>query len=313
LIGNAKTFGLEAGLGLSGNQFGNLSTLFYPTYVVFEIPWVMAVKRWGANAVLAVITVGWSIITLGSGFIHTYEQGIAMRLLLGAFESGLFPCLTFVISTIYSREQQAKRVAVLYGAIALSGAFGGLIAYGIQLMGERAGLAAWRWLFIIEGAVSLVLGIALWATLPRDSTRAWFLNPDEKELMLRRSQRDAAYKGDDKFSYKYIIQAFRDPIIYIAAVGLFCSSFPLFGFGTFLPTIIMGLGYNSLQANYLSTPVYIFACIILIFVAWPSDRLKRRGIVAMVVPISVLTGYAIAIGTTNSGAGLFAMFLIAAG
>ncbi|KAH7120599.1 major facilitator superfamily domain-containing protein [Dactylonectria macrodidyma] len=312
-IGNARVFGFEEGIGLVGTQFNNLSTLFYPTYVVFEIPWVMGVKKFGANTILAVAMVGWSVVTLGTGFIHNYHQGIAMRLLLGVFESALFPCLAFIISTVYSREQQAKRIAVLYGAIALSGAFGGLIAYGIQLMGERAGLAAWRWLFIIEGCISIVIGLALWMTLPFSSEKAWFLNAEESNIMRLRIQRDVAYKGEEKFSWKYVRMAFTEPIIYIAAVGLFCSSIPLFGFSTFLPTIMVGLGYTSLQANYLSIPVYVFACLVLCSIAWLSDKLNKRAVIAMMVPIPVLIGYAIVIGTASHGAGLFAMFLIAAG
>ncbi|KAL6401151.1 high-affinity nicotinic acid transporter [Ilyonectria robusta] len=312
-IGNARVFGFEEGIGLVGTQFNNLSTLFYPTYVVFEIPWVMAVKKWGANTILAVAMVGWSVITLGTGFIKNYHQAIAMRLLLGIFESALFPCLAFIISTVYSREQQAKRIAVLYGAIALSGAFGGLIAYGIQLMGERAGLAAWRWLFIIEGCISIVIGLALWVTLPFSSEKAWFLNAEESAVMSLRIQRDAAYKGEGEFSWKYVRMAFTEPIIYVAALGLFCSSIPLFGFATFLPTIMVGLGYTSLQANYLSIPVYVFACLVLCFIAWISDKLNKRGLIVMMVPIPVLIGYAIVIGTAQHGVGLFAMFLIAAG
>ncbi|TPX11791.1 uncharacterized protein E0L32_007528 [Thyridium curvatum] len=312
-IGNARVFGFEEGLKLVGTQFNDLSTLFYPTYVLFEIPWVMAVKRWGANAVLAVAMIGWSVITIGTGFIHTYQQGIAVRLLLGMFESGLFPCLAFLISTVYSRAQQAKRIAVLYGAIALSGAFGGLIAYGIQTMGEKAGLAAWRWLFIIEGCISIVVGLALWVTLPFDSERAWFLNAEERNVMSLRIKRDAAYKGDQKFEWKYAKMAFTEPIIYIAAIGMFCSSIPLFGFTTFLPTLIVGFGYSSLQANYLSIPVYVFATLFLCLIAWLSDKLNKRGIIAMIVPIPVLIGYAIAVGTGNHGADLFAMFLVAAG
>jgi hypothetical protein len=71
--------------------------------------------------------------------------------------------------------------------------------------------------------------------------------------------------------------------------------------------------YNSLQANYLSIPVYIFACLVLAFVAWMSDKLKKRAVVVMLVPIPVLIGYAIVIGSDSHGAGLFAMFLVAAG
>jgi MFS family permease len=181
-------------------------------------------------------------VTIGTGFIQNYRQAIAVRLLLGMFEAGLFPSLTFVISTIYAREKQAKRVAVLYGTSALSDAFGELIAYGIQLMGDRRGLAAWRWLFIIEGVISVVICGGAWFSLSKNSETAWFLTEEEKALMRARKLRDVVYKGTDEFSWYYAKMAFKDPFIYIAAVCLFCSSISLFGFGTFLPTIIKGLG-----------------------------------------------------------------------
>ncbi|RDW75399.1 hypothetical protein BP6252_06541 [Coleophoma cylindrospora] len=312
-IGNAVTFGFEEGIGLVGTEFNNLATLFYPLYVVCEIPWVMAVKRYGANSILMVAMIGWSAVSLGTGFVKNYHQAIAMRVLLGMFEAALFPSLTFIVSTAYRREQQGQRIAILYGSTAVSGAFGGLLAYAIQLMGSRKGLAPWRWLFIIEGCISVVVGGALWFTLPRHAQKAWFLTSKEKSLLNARTQRDAASNEEQKFEWKYLRMAVSDPLLWTASIGLFCSSIPFFGFGTFLPTIIQGLGYNSLQANYLCIPVYIFACLTLWFFAWLSDRLKKRALIVMVVTIPVLIGYAIPIATPNNGAGLFAMFLVAAG
>jgi MFS family permease len=88
----------------------------------------MAVKRFGANHVLGIAMIAWSIITLATGFIQNYSQAIAVRVLLGAFEAGLVPSVVFIISTIWERERQSKRVAIIYGCNCLSGAFGGLIA-----------------------------------------------------------------------------------------------------------------------------------------------------------------------------------------
>lgn len=241
-IGNARIFGFEEDLKLKGNEFGNLSSFFYVTYVIFEIPWVLALKRWGANVIIGIEIVLWSCITIGSAFAKNYHHATAGRLCLGFAEAGIFPALTFVISTIYPRESQGKRVAVLYSATAISGAFGGLIAYGIQKMGNRAGIEAWRWLFIIEGIISLGFGLLCWVSLPKSADNAWFLTTDEKQLMKDRRIRDVAYTGEDKFSWSYARMAFTDPMIWAAAFSLFCAGIPLFGYGIFLPTIIRSLG-----------------------------------------------------------------------
>jgi len=312
-LGNAKVFGFEEGLGLEGNQFNIISTCFYPAYVVLETPWTMAVKRYGAKHVLGVAMVSWSIITLCTGFIHNYSQAIALRVLLGAFEAGLVPCVVFIISTIWAREDQAKRNAIIYGCNCLSGAFGGLIAYAIESMGTRLGLEAWRWLFIIEGAVSIGLCAVCWLMLPNTAEDAWFLSTEEKEMMKARKLRDIAHRGDDKDAMKYTKMALTDINVYLAAITLFCCSIPLFGFGTFLPSIIKGLGYTSLQANYLTIPVYVLATITLATATFTSDWLKKRTPVLLVMLVPVIVGYIIVCSTANHAAGYFAMFLCGSG
>ncbi|KAI4756595.1 high-affinity nicotinic acid transporter [Aureobasidium sp. EXF-3400] len=312
-LGNAKVFGFEKGIGLVGNQFNTISTLFYPFYVLFEIPWTMAVKRFGANHVLGIAMIAWSVITLATGFIQNYTQAIAVRVLLGAFEAGLVPSVVFIISTIWERERQSKRVAIIYGCNCLSGAFGGLIAYGIESMGTRHGLESFRWLFIVEGAISIVLCGICWALLPKDAETAWFLNAEEKAIMVARKQRNLVTRGTEEFSWSHVRVAFTDPIIYIASASFFSASIALFGFGTFLPTIIKGLGYTSLQANYLTIPVYIFATLTLITATFTSDRLKKRAAVLAILPVAPIIGYIIACGTASHAAGYFAMFLCGGG
>jgi hypothetical protein len=71
--------------------------------------------------------------------------------------------------------------------------------------------------------------------------------------------------------------------------------------------------FESLQVNYLTIPVYIMACIILLVATSVSDRMKKRAAVAIFPPMVVIVGYAIAIGTSNGGAGYFAMFLCSGG
>ncbi|KAM0538222.1 hypothetical protein ACHAO7_012257, partial [Fusarium culmorum] len=127
-IGNARVFGFEEDTGMHGTQFNDVSMYFYISYVIFETPWVLAVKKFGPGRVLAIAIVSWSAITMGTGFVNSYGEVVALRVLLGFFEAGLFPSLMFVVSQIYPPASQGKRMAVLYVSIALSGALGGLIA-----------------------------------------------------------------------------------------------------------------------------------------------------------------------------------------
>lgn len=69
------------------------------------------------------------------------------------------------------------------------------------------------------------------------------MNAEQRDTMVPRKQRDAVYRGEDKFEKKWIKYAFSDPLMWLAGGGFFFSSVAITGFNVFLPTIIKGLGY----------------------------------------------------------------------
>lgn len=163
-------------------------------------------------------------------------------MILNAAEAGLAQGFAYLFSTIYPRELAGKRIMTTNLAQCISGAFGGLFAYAVQTMGSRNGLAAWRWLFIIEFLITIfVCGIGC-IFLPNSAESAWFLNEEEKETMRLKKIRDIALRGDDKFERKWIKIALTDPFVWLLGVAFFTSSVAINGFGVFLPTIISGLG-----------------------------------------------------------------------
>lgn len=241
--GNARVMGLEADLGLTGTQFNNLGSLFFVSYSVVEIFWALVIKKLGANRALAFATISWSAITIGTGFCHNYHQMVACRLLLGLFEACLAAAYPIYIGNIYPRQMQSKRMACIFYGICASGAFGGLIAYAVQLMGDRLGLAAWRWLFIIEGVVSLFFGIACYISLPAKPATAWFLTAKERATMVAVRDQNPAYWGKEKFEWKYMRIALLDPLVWFVAFMGFFTAFPVLGFSLFAPTLILSMGY----------------------------------------------------------------------
>lgn len=235
-------FGLETDLGLVGGQFGNINTLSSVCTILFELPWVLAIRRFGANKALGASLTLWSLCTLGTAFVQNYAQAIVVRMMLNAFEAGLAQGFAYLFSTIYPRELAGKRIMTTNLSACISGAFGGLFAYAIQLMGDRDGLAAWRWLFIVEFCITIFVGGIGFIFLPKTAETAWFLNAEEKEIMRLKRQRDMIHRGDDKFDRKWIKIALTDPFVYLLGTAFFTSSVAINGFGVFLPSILDGLG-----------------------------------------------------------------------
>ncbi|CAK7207489.1 hypothetical protein SEUCBS139899_010299 [Sporothrix eucalyptigena] len=312
-LGNARVFGFDEDVGLVGGDFGNITTLSSVCTILFELPWVLAVRRWGANRAIGTAFVLWSVCTLGTAFIHTYGQAIAVRMILNASEAGLAQSFAYLFSTIYPRESAAKRIMTTNLAQCISGSFGGLFAYAVQTMGERRGIAAWRWLFIIEFCITVVIGGVGWLFIPTSAESAWFLTAEEKETMRLKKQRDLMHRGDSKFERKWIKIALLDPFVWLLGVAFFTSSIAINGFGVFLPTILSGLGFASLTVNYLTIPVYILGAISLVIQCYFSDKYRQRGlfIIGSCIPVSV--GYLICVGTSNQNAGYAGMFILVLG
>ncbi len=111
---------------------------------LFEVPSNLVLKKFHPGRYISFLTIVFGIIATCTGLVQTYGQMIAVRLLLGIFEAGLFPGLLTYLTMFYTKKQLALRVGYLFVSAALAGAFGGLIAYGIGYMDGTCGMRAWR-------------------------------------------------------------------------------------------------------------------------------------------------------------------------
>jgi MFS family permease len=107
-IGNAAVAGLEDDLHLSESQYSTAVSVFFATYVTFEVPMVLAMKKFRPHRTIAMMVLSWSIVTIGTAFVKSYGHLIAVRVLLGLTEAGFFPCLTTYIAMVYKRHEQVS-------------------------------------------------------------------------------------------------------------------------------------------------------------------------------------------------------------
>jgi hypothetical protein len=92
-----------------------------------------------------------------------------------------------------------------------------------------------------------------------------------------------SYSGSEKFSWEEIRIELRDPKLYLSGLIQFMQDILLYGFSTFLPSILKAMSYDTLQSNYLTIPVYLWGAIIFLSLAWVSDRHKIRGPVSLIL------------------------------
>lgn len=149
------------------------------------------------------------------GAVQGYKGLIVTRLLLGVTEAGFFPAATFLITEWYLRFEVQTRLAIFYTAASMAGAFSGLLAFAIQKMDGIAGLAGWRWIFILEGAATVFIGFTVLWLLPDSPERASWLTPEEKKFLRARLEKDSGTKAGrvetlDHFKLKYLTAALTD-------------------------------------------------------------------------------------------------------
>jgi MFS family permease len=143
-----------------------------------------------------------------------------------------------------------------------------------------------RWVYIIEGLLSVLCAILIWFGLPNDPANAYFLNDEEKWMMRVRNEQRRKYMGSEEFSWEELRLAIRDPKLMFSAAVQFCQDILLYGFSTFLPTILKSLGYNSLMSNVLTVPVYIWAAAVFIVFAFLADRYSKFAVVCSHFPLT---------------------------
>jgi MFS family permease len=280
-IGNAKIEGLATDLHLEGNQYNIALSMFFITYALFEVPSNMMLKRLTPSIWLPLLMVGWGITMTLMGIVRNYGGLLATRIILGAFEAGLFPGVAFYLTLFYRREEMQFRLSMFCSAASVAGAFSGLLAWAIAKMDGIAGLAGWRWIFILEGIVTVLGAILSYFVMCNSPTKAWFLSEEEgkfAEHRLRHIQYDSElhFEETHEVNWKYFRDAVTDPQVYFHVIIYYGIVCPLYGISLFLPTIITSLGYVSSTAQLMTIPVYVVAAVCSVTVALISDRVKWR-------------------------------------
>ncbi|OAP60835.1 hypothetical protein AYL99_05837 [Fonsecaea erecta] len=280
-IGNAKIAGLYDDLHLHGMQYNTALTLFFVPYGFFEVPSNIVLKILRPSIWISVLMFCWGTVMTLMGVVSSYEGLLVTRFFLGVAESGFFPAATYLLTIWYLRYEVQRRMALFYAAASLSGAFSGLLAYGIQHMDGVAGLAGWKWIFILEGLIPVAGSLFVWFVLPDNPETAKFLTKDEKEFIINRLALETGsghgrVTNADRIRMHHIIAAFKEWKIWAGVVIFWANTIGVYGFTATVPSVIEQLGYTSANAQLMTIPIYVFAMIMTLIFAFWSDKVQQR-------------------------------------
>lgn len=317
-IGNAKVAGMNADLGLTSHQYSVVLTVFFSTYCTVEAPTNMLLKKLSPKVFLPLIAVLWGVCVLGMGFAKNYHHLIVLRILLGLFEAGLMPGCAYYLSNWYRPTEVSYRIALYFACATIAGAFSGILAWAIMKMDGLGGVAGWSWIFILEGLATILFGAICYFVIYNNARSCGFLTEEEVtywEWHLSQDHGKANAEVDNEpLQMKHIKKGILHwRVWYMVFLSLGCTV-PIYSFSYFLPTIINNMGWTASQAQLISAPPYIWACICTVFNSWLSDRFKNRCFF-IIIPMLFfgIVGFSMALGSTRTAVTYAGVFLACAG
>jgi MFS family permease len=264
---------MGAQLGFSDAVFGLGAGLFFLGYFAFEVPSNLLLYRIGGRRWIARIMITWAIASALTALVRTPTQFYAMRFVLGLAEAGFIPGVVFYLGTWFPAHRLGRIFGIFYLALAGSGLVGGPLA-GLILSTCSGvwGIAGWKWLLILEGVPSLIVGIAILRLLPDSFETARWLSADEKSLV--RSQLAAEAAGKAPLGLRALAA---NPALWLMILIYFLLNYAAYGLSFWLPTLIGDLGVTGdMRVGLLSALPSLCAMIGVVLFGFSADRHRER-------------------------------------
>ncbi|GAD98013.1 MFS transporter, putative [Paecilomyces variotii No. 5] len=311
----AKLQGLTEDLHLTDAQYQTGLSVLFVGYILMQVPSNILLNYVGRPSLyLGFFVCAWGLVSALTSQVKSYGSIVACRFILGFVEAPFFAGVLFYLSKWYTKSELALRMSIFYAGSLLSGAFGNLIAAGILhgLAGHR-GMSAWQWLYIIEGAITVTIGLVICFILP-DFPDTWRLLPPEmKQVANRRLAIEAAEADVDEeggmTQIRGIKLALTDVKTYLLALA-YMGITGAAGFQNYFPTLTSTLHYNQTISLLLVAPPYVFMVVYSMLHSHLSDRYGHRfWFFIYPIPITIV-GFVVFMATSGFGPRYFSFFLM---
>jgi len=274
-IGFAKQ-ALERSVGISPASYALAAGLFFISYALCGFPSNLILHRVGARLWMSIITVAWGAISTAMIFVHGNSSLYLLRLLLGIAEAGFFPGVILYLTYWFPGRIRGQIMGLFYAGLPLALIFGGPLSGYLLEMRFLGGLEGWQWMFLIEGLIAVLVGVATyWYLDDRPIDAKWLPSLERTVLIEALSTEEKIQRSHSPDS---ILKMICDPRVlsYLAVYALIQTS--IYGLIFYLPTEVSALIHEpaGLMVGLVSAIPWVCAFVALVWIPKIADRFRSH-------------------------------------
>lgn len=299
-IRQAVTDNLLGELGMTTNDYNLGNSIFAFSFLCAEVPSQLVSKWVGPDRWIPTQMVLWSIVASSQYQIASRTSFLVYRSLLGLLQGGFIPDVVLYLSYFYKHHELTVRLGFFWAAIVIADVVAAISAYALIHMRGILGLSGWRWLFLVEGLVTMVLGLMSFGMMPAGPTqtsgwlrgkKGWF-TPREETIIVNRVIRDDPSKGNmhnrEAISFKLLWRSLMDYDLWpIYILGL-TNHIPFATPNIYLTLSLKDLGFSTFQTNLLVVPSQLMHVMNMVILTYLGEMLGQLAFVAAIPQVWAL-------------------------
>jgi sugar phosphate permease len=298
-INNALSANMLTDLHLTTNDYNVGKTINLICFLSSELPSQLISKKVGPDRWIPTQMVLWSLVAICQVAIQNKAGFFVTRGLLGLCQGGFIPDICLWLSYFYTGTELPMRLGLFYVANNFTSAISSLLAYGIFRLNGHHGIEGWRWLFLLEGLFTLIIGILSFFRMPASAvqTKTWFrpkgwYTEREEKIMVNRILRDDPSKGDmhnrEALTLGRLWKSLTDYDLWPVYIVRLLGDINVAPVGNYLTLTLRKLGFSTLNTNLLTIPPYLLGIVTMLACCFGSELVNQRALIIAIQSIWIL-------------------------
>ncbi|KAK0625124.1 major facilitator superfamily domain-containing protein [Bombardia bombarda] len=286
-------------LGMTTDDYNYGNVVFYISFLLAELPSQLVSKKIGPDRWIPMQIMLWSVVAISQCALTGRSTFLATRCLLGLLEGGFIPDIVLWLSYFYTSRELPVRLSYFWTSLSLTTIITSLLAFALLRLRGVNGWGGWRWLFLVEGLITLTIGIVSFFMMPASAvqTKTWFrpkgwFTDRETAIVVNRVLRDDPSKGDmhnrQAITPRRLWESMKDydlwPLYAIGVIAYMPQGPPF----VYLTLTLRNIGFDALTTNLLTIPASVLHIISLIIITRIARRFNERTFVSMLQPLWTL-------------------------